>query len=98
MAVVRWTPEALRDLEDVHRFLSRSSPMAANSTVERLLDTADRLGDFPELGTVVSELSRSRYRQVVVGAYRLFYRFDSDAVFMGGIVSARRRLRPGDLN
>lgn len=44
--------------------------MAANATVDRMFDTADRIAQFPGLGTAVPALSRSGYRQVVVGNYR----------------------------
>ena len=55
MAAVRWTQRARDDLRDIHDFIARDSPRAAEALVERLLTATERLAVFPESGRVVPE-------------------------------------------
>jgi plasmid stabilization system protein ParE len=56
MAIVRWTQHALDDLRDIHDFIARDSPRAAESLVERLLTATERLATFSESGRGVPEV------------------------------------------
>ena len=41
---------------------------------DRLLESIEHLGDFPESGSAVRELHHDDIRQVLVGDYRVIYR------------------------
>ena len=45
-----WTETAIRHLESVWEYLAVDSLTAAESQVERILQAAEALGQFPELG------------------------------------------------
>jgi toxin ParE1/3/4 len=74
MAIVRWTQHALDDLRDIHDFIARDSPRAAESLVDRLLTATERLATFPESGRVVPEFPELTYREIIVSSYRVLYR------------------------
>jgi plasmid stabilization system protein ParE len=62
MAEVRWTPQALDDLEAICLFIARDSPAMALIFAQRAFAATYRLPDFPERqGTnYVQEVSRLR--------------------------------------
>jgi len=96
MVRVEWAEPALADLQEVYEFIARDSPHYAQLTVERITETAARLGQFPQLGEVLPEFPEYVYRQIVVGAYRLIYRDDPghDRVLIVGVIHSRRILPP----
>jgi len=99
MAIVRWTQHALDDLRDIHDFIARDSPRAAESLVDRLLTATERLETFPESGRVVPEFPELAYREIIVSSYRVLYRREANTVWIAAVVHGRRRLdrEPGDV-
>jgi plasmid stabilization system protein ParE len=53
MAQVRWTPQAADDLDAIAEFIARDSSHFAGLFVADILQTVDRLADFPESGRMV---------------------------------------------
>ena len=47
---VIWTDPALRDLALARAWIARDRPLAASGQVQRILEAAARLSDFPNLG------------------------------------------------
>jgi toxin ParE1/3/4 len=96
MVRVDWARPALDDLREVYEFIARDSPRYAQLTVERITDTAERLARFPQLGQNLPEFPHLAYRQMVVGAYRLIYRDDSEQgrILVMGVIHSSRDLPP----
>jgi len=84
MAIVRWLPDALDDLKQLHAFIERHSPTAASRAVDTLIDSAESLAEFPEIGRPW-ELEMD-FRELVVkyGArgYVIRYRLIDEEVFI----------------
>jgi toxin ParE1/3/4 len=93
MAAVRWTQRARDDLRDIHDFIARDSPRAAEALVERLLTATERLAAFPESGRVVPEFPALGYREIIVSSYRVLYRLADGTVWITAVVHGRRLLR-----
>ena len=47
---VRWTAPALRDLEIIGEYIALDNLAAADKTVSRILECADRLAEHPQMG------------------------------------------------
>lgn len=47
---VAWSPAALEDVESLADFIARDSEFYARAVVEKILDTARKLKDFPSAG------------------------------------------------
>jgi toxin ParE1/3/4 len=45
-----WTDIAIRHLESVWEYLATDNPTAADSQIDRILDAAEKLAQYPELG------------------------------------------------
>lgn len=80
MTRVRWTNQAVHDLEEIRRFIARDSPRYGRLVAERLYEATSRLESFPRSGRVVPELGRDDVRELIVGAYRIVYKAAPDAV------------------
>jgi plasmid stabilization system protein ParE len=80
MTTLRWTVQAVEDLEAVRVYVARDSEYYAALLVERLFASVERLGEFPESGRMVPEFQRSDLREVIVGSYRIVYRLSQDPI------------------
>ena len=80
MAEVRWTLQALDDVEAICLFIARDAPQVAAVFAQRAFDAADRLAQFPRSGRTVPELKNPDFREVILGSYRLIYRLRSGDV------------------
>ena len=93
MAQVRWTPQALDDLEAICLFIARDAPPVAAVFAQRAFDATDRLAQFPRLGRTVPELSNPDFREIILGNYRLIYRMRSGDV---QILTVHHAAKPRD--
>ena len=88
---------AERDLleiaEDVDR---RASEFTAERLLNGLLDCASALEQFPDRGSVPSELAQlviREFRQLIFQTYRLIYRVEGGSVFVHVIADGRRDMQ-----
>jgi toxin ParE1/3/4 len=87
---VRWTEQAVGDLEAIRRYIERDSPQYGHLVAERLFNATSRLEAFPRSGRIVPELGREEVREIIVGEYRIVYRVESDAVILITIFRSSR--------
>ena len=80
MAEVKWTPQALDDLEAICLFIARDAPQVAAVFAQSAFRATERLTNFPRSGRVVPELNDQNFREIVLGNYRLIYRIRQDEV------------------
>jgi len=74
---VVWTDPALDHVEEIAVYIARDDPDAAARWTVELFDAVERLADYPVSGRAVPELAARGVREMVVGAYRVFYRVDT---------------------
>ncbi|MDZ4654950.1 MAG: type II toxin-antitoxin system RelE/ParE family toxin [Coriobacteriia bacterium] len=70
---VDWTDLALDRVDEIGRHIAEDNLDAAVRWTTGLFDAADRLSKFPESGRMVPELEEREVRELVYGAYRVFY-------------------------
>ena len=94
MADLKYSPEALKDLDDIWEYIHSelSNPDAADNTVNAILDRAETLREFPYSGALLDAISRihSDYRFVTAGNYLAFYRIREETVYIDRVLYARR--------
>ena len=74
MTRIVWTLQAIEDVEAIRSYIARDSSHYAALTAERIVDSVERLKEFPRSGRVVPELEREAYREVILGTYHIVYR------------------------
>lgn len=91
------TAGAERDLEELYQFIAESDSMAnAERVLDRLLELADSLAEFPERGAIPAELKvlgTVDFRQVFFKPYRAIYRLHDDRVIIYLIADGRRDMQ-----
>ncbi len=97
MARLIWTEPALEDLGQIANYIALDDPAAARRLVGRVFGKVELLQDFPEMCPVPHDLPDSRYRHLVVGPLRIFYRIEGDSVFIVYVMRSERLLKASDL-
>ena len=80
MTPIRWSPEAVADLESIRDFIARDSEHYAQLVVQRLVGAIEQLSLFPTSGRVVPEVPGGEMRELIVGAHRIVYRYRHETV------------------
>jgi toxin ParE1/3/4 len=68
---LRWTTQAVEDLEAIRNFIANDSVAYADLVVARLLEAVERLEHFPRSGRIVPELSDPQLREIIESPYRV---------------------------
>ena len=77
-----WSPEAVEDIEAIAAYIERDSPHYARVVASRLVETAESIPDFPEIGRVVPEAGDPNLRERFVYSYRLIYRLEQQRILV----------------
>jgi toxin ParE1/3/4 len=94
MAQIVWTEPALTDLEEVAEYIALDKPSAASGLVSDVFTKIERLKEFPNSGRKPPELPRgTRYRELVVGPCRIFYRAETGKIYILYVMRSERQLR-----
>jgi plasmid stabilization system protein ParE len=70
---VIWSPLALEKVRDIAEYIALDNDIAAKQWVNDIFDKAENIGEFPEIGRLVPELSNMSYREIIFGNYRIIY-------------------------
>ena len=98
MAEVRWTPQAVDDLESIAEFISRDSPQYSSLFVIDVLYAVDRLNQFPRSGRVVPEINVQAIREGILGSYRIIYRLGQNCVEILTVFHGSKLIDPSRFN
>jgi len=93
MAEIVWTAPALDDLNEIAEYIALDKLSAAQFLVQSVFERIDLLSQSPNSGRKVPELSPSKYKEVIVGPCRVFYRFTRETVYILHVMRAERELR-----
>jgi len=55
MVTVKWTKNALEELDEIARYISKDSPKFANILINQIFEMARHLEQFPKFGRIVPE-------------------------------------------
>ena len=91
------TEGAEHDLASIHEYLAETKgDRAAERLLQRLIEVAGRLSEFPERGSHPRELLAlgiREYRQVMMRPYRIIYRIIGQQVVITVIADGRRDMQ-----
>jgi len=97
MAQVRWTLQALDDLEAICLFIARDAPHVAAVIADRAFRATDRLVQHPRLGRIVPELGLETIREIILGNYRVIYRIREEEIQIVTVHHGARLLDAGKI-
>lgn len=85
-----WSPQAVADIEAIAEYIARDSWTYAESTVERIVQSPEKLRQFPNLGRVVPEKNHEAIRELFVFQYRIIYEIQKSEIHILTIVHGKR--------
>ena len=74
MVKISWSKSALKDLKNIHDYISKDSFLYASRTISKIITAVDQLEAFPYSGRMVPEKNDETIREVFQGDYRIFYK------------------------
>lgn len=93
MAVeLKWSEEALEDIESIATYIGKDSPVYASSVVSKFFEKDEILKEFSELGRKVPEFNDISIREIFVYSYRLIYKINENIVLFVAVVHGKRLL------
>ena len=91
---LRWSPEAVEDIEAIANYIERDSSHYARAVVSRIVALAEAIPEHPNLGRVVPELRSPNYRERFVHKYRIIYRVEPERILIAAVIHGSRQLEP----
>lgn len=91
---LRWSPEAVEDVESIASYIERDSSYYARAVVSRIISLSETIPENPELGRVVPEISNPDYRERFIHKYRIIYRVEPDRILIAAVIHGSRLLDP----
>ena len=92
---VLWTRLASRDLFILVEYIAADNVDEAIRIFEKIRKTAAKLTMFPSRGRIVSELREQgvmAYRELIIGPWRIIYRFSGKTVYVLAVIDGRRNV------
>ena len=74
-----WTRAAIRDITHVREYIANENPAAAREIALKIVDTAERIARFPELGRI-GRVNDTRELVVSGTQYLIIYRSKKNAI------------------
>jgi len=92
-----WSKESLRRLIEIEQFIAKDNPERAVKFIDRLIDRAETIRDFPFKSRVVPEFSINEIREVFEKTYRIVYKISENQIEILTVFEGRRLLKPDEL-
>ena len=92
--VLVWSPEAVEDIDAIAANIERDSPWYARAVASKIVETAESIPEYPELGRMVPELDDPAIRERLVHRYRVIYRLDEAHVLIVAVIHGRQDFGP----
>ena len=89
-----WSPEAVDDVEAIARYIERDSPWYARAVASKIVETAESILEFSEMGRLVPEIGDSSIRERFVHRYRIIYRLEVARVLVVAVIHGRQDFGP----
>ena len=90
---VKWTVEALNDLEEIELFIAKDNIDRALSFVNELIDFGDSLGNFANKGTQAKWTDDTSVKEMYYKDYTFIYEINSDSVIIHEIHNFAKMIR-----
>jgi len=93
MGRLRWTAQAVKDVETICEFIAKDSIVYAHLFAKFILQTVKRLAKFPKSGRIVPEFSNENIREIILGNYRIIYRIKNNIIEILTVYHSARLLK-----
>jgi len=92
MVEIKWTKNALEDLDDIATYISKDSPKYAQILVTQIYEMISHLKQFPKLGRKVPEYNNPNLREILYKNYRIVYLVKTERLEIISVIHGSRKL------
>ena len=89
---LKWSEEALEDIESIATYIEKDSPFYSKSIVSKFFEKAEVIQQFSEIGRIVPELNDTSIREIFIYSYRLIYKLNEQSILIVAVVHGKRLL------
>ena len=89
-----WSPEAIEDIESIASYIERDSLWYAKVVASRIIEMAESIPEYSEIGRIVPEIGDVTIRERFVFSYRIIYRVETERVLVIAVIHGSRLLQP----
>ena len=87
-----WTEPSLSDLQAIFDYISKDSEYYASIFISEIIESAEKLIDFPKMGRIVPEYQQNDIREILVQSYRVIYQLEQNQILILTVIHGRREL------
>jgi toxin ParE1/3/4 len=77
MVRINWTKQAFSDLKSIAEYISKDSKFYAKREVLKIRNATSILKTLPLSGKIITEITKSDFREIIQGNYRIIYKIVS---------------------
>ena len=77
MVRINWTKQAVSDLQSIAEYISKDSKFYAKREVLKIRNATSILKTFPLSGKIITEITKSNFREIIQSNYRIIYKIVS---------------------
>lgn len=92
--VLIWSPEAVEDVAAIAGYIERDSPWYAKSVVSKIIEVAENIHEFPEMGRMVPEVGETAIRERFAHRYRVIYELGKARILIVAVIHGRQDFAP----
>ncbi len=95
---IRWSPRSIGRITEIGDYIAQDSPLTALSVMRKILQSVERLEDFPKSGRVVPEFNNPEIREVIHPPYRILYQEFENVIEILTVIHSRQLLTEDKIN
>ena len=92
MVEIKWTNNALEELDDIANYISKDSPKYAQILIKQIYEMVSHLEQFPNFGRKVPEYNDPNLREILFKNYRIIYLIKQNHLEIISIIHGSRLL------
>jgi len=90
MVEIKWTDNALVELDEIANYISKDSPKYAQILVKEIYGMVAYLKEFPKFGRRVPEYNDPNLREILYKNYRIIYLIKSEHIEIISVIHGSR--------
>ena len=93
MVDIKWSNDALLDLDTISEYISQDSPKSAKKLIQEIFKKVENLSTFPFMGRTIPDQSNENIHEILHKNYRIIYEIKDDLVEILIVIHGSRILR-----
>jgi len=93
MVDIKWSDDALLDLDEISEYISKDSLEIATIFIQEIFEKVENLSTYPYMGRTVPDQSNEKVRELIHKNYRIIYEIKDDFIKILIVIHGSRILR-----